>query len=178
MIMKLKKNQVLYSSKKIDSYSCSNCIFFIADKNRCYIHQRNEEINSQGTCNYFISGNKINFLFPSGFVNKYSSGYDEPESLVNCSNCENFIPDKNNLDSGDCNLVDKKSDGDDSGFISCSGCCNLWQDKLVQIRKNEKELKARQDRTKIVQKVVDIAPKSNNSNISVEKLLNQSTKKG
>ena len=157
--MKIKKNQAIYINKDIESYNCGNCMFYVEKELKCHLHKPEEIINSKGSCNLFLKGEKL-FLLPASIVDKNISGYTEEEEDISCKNCVHFIKDLK-----DCNKVDKYSEGYDKNFICETGCCNLWESQK-SIEKNKKnnsilvEGKRNNINDRIQQKIIDISNKS------------------
>ena len=174
--MKIKKNQAIYLSENIKSYNCENCIFFLSKKNRCFLHKSNEEIKPNGSCNFFLAGEKL-LAYPSSITSKNDSGYAEHEVEVCCGTCLNFLEGQS-----DCKLVDRYSLGKDCDFISSIGCCNFWQNKnnLIELNIEPEKPKTNQktSEVKIVQKTIDIASKNLTSEKPRINLADLTKKKG
>ena len=120
---KLPKQAVLYVHRNAD-YKCSECLMFIPEKERCFIHSDVTEIKPYGTCGYWAKGKPYPGLEPMGSVSKVESGYVEHKPGYSCGRCEYFSAEKQ-----DCQVVDKDTPGDDPGKITAQGCCANWEQK-------------------------------------------------
>lgn len=115
---KISKVSVGYIHRRGSDYRCRECLLFIPDSERCFIHGPGIEIKSNGYCIYWVKGQPFPGLTPKGSVSKKESGYGEDPNGTTCQKCEYFLSDK-----ADCQVVDKDSDGDDPGSIHPDACC-------------------------------------------------------
>ncbi len=119
------KSSVLYIRRTGTEYQCKQCVMFIPEEERCWIHGDATVIKPYGTCGLFVKGKPQPNLKPMGSLSKLESGYTE-ESYVgySCKRCEYFNPQAH-----DCQKVDKDSPGDDLHEIHPDACCNSWSAK-------------------------------------------------
>lgn len=115
---KIAKVSVGYIHRTGVDYRCKECLLFIPDSERCFIHGVGAVIKPNGYCAYWVKGQPFPGLTPKGSVSKLESGYGEDPNGTTCQKCEYFSSEKN-----DCQVVDKDSSGDDPGEISPMACC-------------------------------------------------------
>lgn len=124
----VKKQAVLYVLYPNTQYECRDCNMFIAGKNRCTIHGKNDVIRPHGSCGFMIKGNP-HPMEPMGVVTKAKSGYTENEYKkgFSCKRCAAWIE-----GSEGCKVVDKTSPGDTPERIVADACCNAWEPHPVR----------------------------------------------
>jgi hypothetical protein len=134
-VKKLSKSEAGYVYRPETEYLCGQCTFAkpigtakpSATREYeagCALFGPDQTISPQhGSCNNFLHGEPAKFDIPwLALATPVEFGYLENGPGFTCSRCEHY-----SIDKGDCEKVDKDSEGDTPGEINLRGCCNLWE---------------------------------------------------
>lgn len=121
---KIPKASALYVHFSKESYDCDDCVFWLKG-DRCHIHSPNFETKGEDSCGFMIQGEPQTYK-GLGHLNMEptETGFAKNVHEAGCKRCRHFdAKDK------DCELVDRKSPGDDAGIIAPGACCALQEGK-------------------------------------------------
>lgn len=111
---KADKSDALYLERKNTDYECKDCIFY--KQKKCALYGESVEIQSYGSCNYWMQSNGKIEKDWLNTTTKLESGYEENKNGYSCKRCEYFDG------KSKCEKV--------KGTISPDGCCNFWNKKI------------------------------------------------
>jgi hypothetical protein len=109
-------------------YQCEDCFHWIADIERCVLHERDVAVRAKGSCGFFLYGDPD--LADEGAkpgvatrpLTVDESGYEENEAGFSCKRCAAFLSEARR-----CNVVSEAAPGDDPGAIHPDACCAAWR---------------------------------------------------